>query len=194
MDRMQLVDDARKRTGACRPEAMKSCGDAGGGSMPTRPITTTRYADAARSSLPAFERRESRVPCRVPVTISAKGSTALAGSTDVSHRGIYVSCLVANAGEHVVDSVNVSPHGLYVSCDVVVAKDDEIELSFQLPGSEAPILARGRIAWTNNEPVGSRQGLPRGFGVQITEITGQGLAALRTRELREFISARNVSS
>ncbi|HEX9023275.1 MAG TPA: PilZ domain-containing protein, partial [Geobacteraceae bacterium] len=100
--------------------------------------------------LPVIERREPRVSCRMPVHVEAETGPF----TGVAH--------------------DVAMNGIYVATDRHMDSADEIILNFRLPpGQDKAIVARGRIAWCKETGGGAEGRLPKGFGAEFLEITGE---------------------
>jgi len=115
-----------------------------------KPIQRREFLNTLYGFLPIIERREPRIPHRMPVTIETDAGTYNGLGHDISLNGIFVETTHDMKSEH------------------------EIVLRFMLPpGNGTTIIARGRIAWRNNTAGPAGNGLPRGFGVEFLEITGE---------------------
>ena len=134
-----------------------------------KPLERQRFLAKLHAFLPIVEQREARVPCRTEVTMEIAGT--------------YI-CGICE---------DISMHGLYVATDFKAAVASNISLRFRLPGkTDSPLItAKGRIAWLNCAGHRIKPYLPPGFGVEFSEITGEGLAILRKNEIREFVEAPN---
>ncbi len=115
-----------------------------------KPLQRREFLNKLFEFLPVIERREPRVSCRMPVHVQTETGAFTGVARDIAMNGIYV------ATDH----------------DMVSA--DEIILSFRLPpGQDKAIAARGRVAWRNGTDKSTDAGLPRGFGAEFLEITGE---------------------
>jgi CheY-like chemotaxis protein len=148
---------------AYRKEDIALCWKAGCDDFLQKPIEAKPFLEMAHKFLPAIERREPRVPCRIPVT-----------------------CRIGNETFDAI-SEDISLHGIYLASAITVETGREIFLSFELPGLSTPVTAKGRISWLNGVERIRKQSFPIGFGVQTMEITGEGMVILRTNELKSFI-------
>ncbi len=156
-------------TNASRPADVDACRRAGCDDYLPKPVDAKLFLDKARRFLPLVERREPRIPCRIPVTITAGVRAIAAVSADISNGGIFVAT------------------------DEEFAPGAEVILSFLLPtGSATRIEATGKVAWVNSARQKSKPTLPAGIGVEFIEITGEGLAMLRAEELKSFIGAQHA--
>jgi uncharacterized protein (TIGR02266 family) len=63
-------------------------------------------------------------------------------------------------------SRNINEGGLFIETDTPPPTDTRVALEFQLPGSEEPIQARGRVAWIRPA---SPEG-PAGMGVEFEHL------------------------
>lgn len=68
---------------------------------------------------------------------------------------------------------NVNEGGLFIETDNPPPTDTRVSLQFKLPGTDAPIQARGRVAWV--QPRGEDG--PAGMGVEFENL-GQDAHAL----------------
>jgi CheY-like chemotaxis protein/Tfp pilus assembly protein PilZ len=148
---------------------MESYNSAGCNAVLYKPLQRREFLNKIYVFLPAIERREPRVPCRMPVTVEAGSAIFVGMSHDIAMNGLYV------ATDHNVESVS------------------EILLSFSLPMYEDKVtVTRGRIAWRNNIEEDTKNDLPRGFGVEFLEITGENGVIARFNDLTEFVAARST--
>ncbi len=132
-----------------------------------KPLDRQRFLSEVRAFLPAVERREPRVSCRTAVSMEIAG-TMFSGISE-----------------------NISLKGMFVAAFHHVSAEDRVTMRFRLPGAHDTswITARGRVAWINSARHLTNRLLPPGFGVELLEITGEGLPILRKTELYEFIES-----
>ena len=112
----------------------------------------------ARAAIEIDRRRSARAPLQVRVSYS----TVDALFTEFSR--------------------NVNEGGIFVATDTPPEIDTRVLLKFQLPGSDKPIQASGRVAW-----IQSAQGdEPAGMGIEFDELDGKARAHIDDliRELR----------
>jgi len=62
---------------------------------------------------------------------------------------------------------NVNEGGLFIETESPPPTDTRVALNFQLPGSDEPIRARGRVAWVQGA---SSEG-PAGMGVEFEQLS-----------------------
>jgi CheY-like chemotaxis protein/Tfp pilus assembly protein PilZ len=133
-----------------------------------KPLQRREFLNRLRDFLPAIDRREPRIPCRMPATIKTDS-------------GIFTGIV------H-----NIAMNGLYVETSHDLKSECEAVLSFRLPpGDDRAIVARGRITWRNCTDKAAGNGLPRGFGVEFTEITGEDGTYTGYNQLELFITMRD---
>lgn len=131
----------------------------------SKPLDGKVFLDTIKRYLPAIERRGVRVPCRTNVRLTSAG---------VSHAGV---------------SEDLSIGGIYVATGHPFSRGDELLLSFTLPGGEAPIEARGTVAWVNGGTRLVKPAMSPGVGIEFLQITGSGMPLVRSGELQSFIAA-----
>jgi CheY-like chemotaxis protein len=151
-----------------RLEDIRACFDAGCNDFLSKPLDRKRFLEKVRNFMPVIDRRKLRVSCRMQVTLQFDETVAT------------------------VESVDLSIDGIFLRSDLKIPLGARVQLSFTLPGvSESVTKARGRVAWLNDVKTSLQVKMPIGFGVEFDEITGEGLASLRKKELRAFIDAYN---
>lgn len=99
--------------------------------------------------------RHKRVPLEAPVMVQTRASTFSGTTRDISLNGIYIS-IPEDLGE-----------GLTVKIELM------------LPGRDRPIIASGRIAWTNGNNNPTKPHYPAGCGVELTNFDDAGDAVLQ---------------
>lgn len=134
-----------------------------------KPLQRREFLNKLFAFLPVIERREPRVPCAMPVTIETDTGTFTGICRDIAMNGLYV----------------VTDHDMKSACEIV--------LSFKLPNWDNTVtIARGRIAWRNNAEKDADTGLPRGFGVEFLEISGEDGVIARHNHLMAFLMAHKA--
>jgi CheY-like chemotaxis protein/Tfp pilus assembly protein PilZ len=146
---------------------IRACFDAGCNDFITKPLNRKHFLEKVRRFLPIIDRRQVRKNCAFQVELQFDGTTAMVECHDISHEGMFIkSTLKLTLG---------SP----------------VNLSFTLPDVAARITARAHIAWQNDGTIKSHNKMPAGFGIEIEEITGEGLSSLRKKEYMSFVDNRN---
>jgi len=69
---------------------------------------------------------------------------------------------------------NVNEGGLFIETDSPPPTDTRVSLQFKLPGTDAPIQARGRVAWV--QPPGTDE--PAGMGVEFESLGAEARARI----------------
>ena len=147
---------------------MASYRKAGCDAILLKPLQRREYLNNVFALLPVIERREPRVPCRMPVTIET------------------------GAGRFQGLSHDLAVNGLYIAADCEVECGNELVLSFKLPTADDKVtVIWGRVAWRNNAGEDATKSLPSGFGVEFLEITGQDGILARSNDLTSFVSANS---
>jgi CheY-like chemotaxis protein len=143
-------------TSDCGAEAKARCRDAGCDGFLVKPMTRREFLEMGHQFLPGIERREVRVPCRIPLNIHWHGADSVAVSADIS------------AG------------GLFVAIDANVSEEEWVNITFSMPDdSSATISAQGRVAWKNSGVMRRKPLLPPGFGVEFVTIDEQAVEAIQ---------------
>lgn len=75
----------------------------------------------------------------------------------------------------IFDSVDLGLGGMFLRSELLLEVGDELDLAIWLPGREAPLLARGRVAWVAR--LVDLKGQP-GMGVSFTKMDGDAQAVL----------------
>jgi len=141
------------------------CLGAGCDGFLTKPLDKDIFLDMARQLLPAIDRRDNRVRCRVKANLRVYGITLSAYILDLSNNGAYL------ATTHELDR-NVG-----------------VEVVFSLPEPDAAIIhAKGKVAWLNTAKERTKLTHPEGFGIQFTEM-GEDAA----RALARFLKRQSTS-
>jgi len=135
-----------------------------------KPLEGKQFLDTIKRYISSIERRSPRVPCRVTVRLICDS---------VTHAGV---------------SEDLGTGGIYVATGHPFSRGDELLLSFLLPGCDAPIEARGRVAWVNRGDSPAKPALSPGIGIEFIQITGSGMTLVRTGELKSFIAAASDDS
>jgi len=126
----------------------------------TKPLERKTFLNCGYRYLFGIERRNMRIPCRVPI-----------------HCQFEHNSMVTNA-------VDVSEHGLYVQSPIPILPGTEITVSFSLPTGDAVIEGHGRIAWVNQGTQRCNVNMPQGFGVNLLHISPAALP-----HLLDFVSS-----
>ena len=121
----------------------------------TKPLDRNAFLEAAHSLLPAIDRRDRRINCRVNVKFRAFGLT-LSGFV-----------------------VNLSQHGLYLGSDCSVERGAMIDLIFALPEPDGSIIqTKARVAWLNTKESRLKPSLPFGFGLEFVSCPDEAARTL----------------
>jgi len=76
-------------------------------------------------------------------------------------------------------SVDFSTGGLYLKTNIPLGVDDDLMLTFSLPGQEKKSVSYGaRVAWVNQEENPLKPELPSGVGVQFIDLAPEDLASI----------------
>ena len=76
-------------------------------------------------------------------------------------------------------SVDLSTGGLYLKTKMPLRIDDDLTLTFSLPGQDEKAVSCGaRVAWVNQEENPLKPELPSGVGVQFVDLAPEDLASV----------------
>lgn len=146
-------------TNAAQPADAEEYRAAGFNDCLAKPIDGKLFLATIKKYLPAIERRAIRVPFSAAVTI------------------------VRFDGDHAGISRDISLNGMHVESGLQMLPGEELQVSFTLPGGDAPVEVRGRVAWLDKRAPSGKAA----FGVEFLEVTGKGIPFLRKSELKTFI-------
>lgn len=76
-------------------------------------------------------------------------------------------------------SVNVSSGGLFIETDKILPLDTMLMVKFKLPGEEAVIACKSRVAWINEHFAPKKPSLPPGMGIQFIDLSIEDMHAIR---------------
>ena len=143
-------------TSDCGSEAKARCRAAGCDDFLVKPITRRDFLEKGYRFVPGLERRETRVPCRIPLNVHWNGADSVAVSADISAGGIFIAI------------------------DAHVTEEEWVNISFAMPDDHcSTIVAEGRIAWQNFGPARPKPILPVGFGVEFLAIDDRAVEAIQ---------------
>jgi len=139
------------------------CLKAGCDEFLTKPLDRQLFLEAARRQLPAIDRRDNRIGCRLKAKFRVFGIT-LSGFI-----------------------VNLSQNGTYIATDAEVEKGTQLELIFALPDPSGCIIqTKGRVAWVNSKKTRQKPSLPEGFGVEFVSLPDEA-----NREIGRFTESES---
>lgn len=132
-----------------------------------KPIDARTFLEKAHRFLHAVDRRRKRVDFEADVALQVEGRIITGRSFDLGYMGMYVaSPFLPNVGDSVLVSFRL------------------------LDTSPAMTVAQGRVVWVNSGDLRTRSDYPPGFGMEFSQIVGDGLAMIRAKELMEFVDLR----
>jgi CheY-like chemotaxis protein/Tfp pilus assembly protein PilZ len=136
-------------------EDLPRCRRAGCDHVIAKPVDREAFLGAGQRFLPGIDRVETRFPCLTLVVFRRGNQT------------------------HYGTSANMNSHGLFIAFDGVIEVNDPVRISFLLPGSCGEVVkAAGRVAWVNAGTPLSKPALPKGFGVEFSDINPEGARAI----------------
>jgi len=77
-------------------------------------------------------------------------------------------------------SINMSTGGVFIETSMILPEDTELTVKFKLPDSDAIIVAKVRVAWTNGPEALKKTALPPGMGLQFLNLSPEDMRAIRT--------------
>ena len=139
------------------------CLSAGCDEFMTKPLDRQIFLEAARRLLPAIDRRDRRISCRLNAKYRVFGIT-LSG---------YIA--------------NLSQNGAYIVTGSEVEKGAELDLIFALPEPGGLIIqTRARVAWLNSKKSRLKPALAEGFGVEFVSMPDAA-----AREMGRYIESED---
>lgn len=155
-------------TNAFLKKDLEACLSAGCDDLIQKPVQGRMFLEKMHRFLPNIERREKRVSCRIEVSVRTSGDTFACVSSDISL------------------------HGMFVATTFEAEVGSDVALAFRVPtNGKYSTVVKGRVSWLNGGKALKKPGFPAGFGVEFLEITGEGMAALRAKELESFIASNS---
>jgi len=134
----------------------EECREAGYDGLLIRPVDRRLFLEMAHRFVPAVERREPRVSCRMPVSYRLDEWEGCGESADISVGGMYVAAEEKPAA-------------------------GPLSISFTLLDvNSTSVEAKGRLAWHNDGKERKKHRLPPGFGIEFTHVDEKTLEAIRS--------------
>jgi len=85
-------------------------------------------------------------------------------------------------------SINMSTGGVFIETSVILPEDTELTLKFNLSNSDTLIVAKARVAWTNDPMSIKKETLPPGMGLQFLDLSLEDMHTIRVfLDLGNFI-------
>lgn len=121
-----------------------------------KPVDRKTFLEAGRRFLFGIERRDSRVPCPIPVTLRRHGGDIRCDSEYLGERGMFINSR---------DSLTVG---------------EVVRVSMTLPGGTATYIdCRARVAWVIQGFPRTKPHLPQGFGLEFLQPGRATVAMIR---------------
>jgi uncharacterized protein (TIGR02266 family) len=76
-------------------------------------------------------------------------------------------------------SLNMSTGGVFIETVAILPVDTSLIAKFKLPGKDAIISCKARVAWVNEQGHFKKSDLPSGMGLQFIDLSLQDLHAIR---------------
>ncbi len=77
-------------------------------------------------------------------------------------------------------SLNMSTGGVFIESSQILPEDTELTVKFKLPDYDNIIVAKVRVAWTNDPDSMKKTSLPSGMGLQFLDLSIENMHAIRT--------------
>lgn len=77
-------------------------------------------------------------------------------------------------------SINTTSGGVFIESDFILPEDTEVTIKFNLPDSDIIIVARARVAWTNEPGSLNKTSLPPGMGLLFLDLSTEDMLTIRT--------------
>ena len=98
--------------------------------------------------------------------------TSSAGQHEQEHDSRFKACLTISDDPDQNKTitnyvVNMSTGGMFIAASELLPVDTLLKVELMLPGKEAPLTCKARVAWTNGPNSLKKQSLPYGMGLQF---------------------------
>lgn len=77
-------------------------------------------------------------------------------------------------------SINISTGGVFIESGRILPEGTELTVKFKLPDSDSIIVAKARVAWTNEPGSLRKTALPPGMGLQFIDLSLDDMHTIRT--------------
>jgi len=76
-------------------------------------------------------------------------------------------------------SINISTGGVFIESSMILPEDTEVTVKFNLPDSDIIIVAKARVAWTNDPDSLKKSSLPSGMGLLFIDLSMENMHTIR---------------
>jgi uncharacterized protein (TIGR02266 family) len=76
-------------------------------------------------------------------------------------------------------AINISTGGVFIESSRILPEDTEVTVKLNLPDSDTILIAKARVAWTNNPDSLKRTSLPSGMGLLFVDLSMEDMNTLR---------------
>lgn len=76
-------------------------------------------------------------------------------------------------------SINISTGGVFIETRKILPEGTEVTVKFNLPNSDIIIVAKARVAWTNDPGFLKKETLPPGMGLQFIDLSLDDVHTIR---------------
>jgi len=76
-------------------------------------------------------------------------------------------------------SINISTGGVFIETSEILPENTELTVKFNLPDSDTIIVARARVAWTNDHGSSQKTSLPQGMGLLFLDLSLEDMHTIR---------------
>jgi len=76
-------------------------------------------------------------------------------------------------------SLNISTGGVFIESSRIFPEDTELTVNFKFPNSDTVIVAKARVAWTNDPDSLKKATLPSGMGLHFLDLSLENMHAIR---------------
>jgi uncharacterized protein (TIGR02266 family) len=94
-------------------------------------------------------------------------------------------------GEILFDAVDLSAGGAFVRSDYLLERDDQLLVSFALPGAKQPINVKGRVAWVTKSP---KEKGDAGMAIEFVDLRAEDREAIAAYVRAHGLSQVSVSA
>jgi len=76
-------------------------------------------------------------------------------------------------------AINISTGGVFIESSKVLPEDTDVTVKLNLPDSDIILVAKAKVAWTNNPDSLKKSSLPSGMGLLFVDLSIEDMNTIR---------------